>query len=60
MQHTDELLQVLQGDTLRRELSLKILFDVVETVLAIQHAQDSVFFFMEAEVVQPDGSLMTQ
>lgn len=54
MQHSHKLLKVLERDLLRRELSLKAFFDVIQTRLTIEHAKNRVFFFMKAEIVQPD------
>ena len=53
VQHAQELLQLLQGDLLRRELGLEPVLDLVEAGLAIEHLQDGVFFVLEAIVIQP-------
>ena len=57
VQHADELLQLFDADRLRRELALEPLGDFVEARLAVEHLQDGVLFFLEAEVLQADGLL---
>jgi hypothetical protein len=53
VEHTYELLKILQRYSLRCELGLEIFFDLLEASLTIQHVQDGKFFVMESKVVEP-------
>ena len=57
VQHAQELLQLVQRDFLRGKFGLEAVFDLVQADVAVEHLQDGVFFFLEAEVVQSDGFL---
>jgi len=52
-----ELLQVAERDLLRRELLFKLRLDLLQAGVSVQHAEDGVFFFVEAIIIQPDGFL---
>ena len=53
VQLAEELLELLQGDFLGRELRLEPLLDLVQACLAVDHLEDGVLLLLEAEVVQP-------
>ena len=55
VEHPDELLQILKGNTLRSKLRLETILDRLERSLPIEHIEDGELLFMEAEVVQTEG-----
>ncbi len=57
VEHAEELLQLLQGDFLRREFILEAFLDLVQTGPAVEHLEDGVFLLLEAVVVQSDRLL---
>ena len=54
VQHAEELLQLFEGDFLRRKLGLEPLLDFVEAGCPVEHLQDGELFFLEAVVGQAD------
>ncbi len=52
VQHAEELLQLVEGDLLRRKFVLKAVFELVEAHLPVQPVQQGVFLFLETEVGQ--------
>ncbi len=57
VQRADEVLQLLDGDLVRRELGLEGVLDLIQAGVAVQHLQDEELPFLEAEVLQADRVL---
>ena len=54
VQHADELAELFEADLLRGELLFELPLEIVEAALPVEHLQQGEFFFLKAEVVQPD------
>jgi hypothetical protein len=54
MEHADEMLQIGEGDLLRREIFFELFLDALHARLTIEHAEDRVFLFVKPEVGEPD------
>src|SRR5690606_38277996 len=52
VQHPDELLQIAEGDLLRRKTTFKSIFDLLQANVAVEHAEDKVFLIMKAVILQ--------